>query len=297
MIYKLLKKSLGIARIDSIFEVNLDFSILDTCYVPNFGFFFLTKNTHCLGLVSLSGKLEFPWVGQINEKGDKNGITGLFDSPSSLCYSLSGNKIIIIDSYGKRIRSVELESRYINTSIQGVEVAKINRYFSKINTTESSCSIDSKNNIYWTARDVNRVFKFNTINGDIDVCMGSGKSGFSVGSNLKQCLLSKPNGIRCSNNTIFVCDSGNYCIRAITGESSYILAGKPMIKGDEDDIGIKSLLSYPNKLRINYDVIYFADSQKLKVISLNDKKVITVREFEKDFFIECDKHLYMLEQL
>ena len=281
MLYRLLKKPIGISRIDILFDIELQSKPVDFCYIPNLGFIYSTLNH--LGLISFKGEVT-EWVGRNDN----------FNYPS-LCYCPKSDKIIAVNCNGKDIKSVNVKNKYIEDVIQGVVISKLNKFFTKINCLSTSCDVDNFD-IYWTARDINRIFKYNPLRGEIDV-IGDGKSRFSVSSDLRQCSFKLPNGVKYINDTIYVCDSGNNCIRTISlkNKISSILVGKPMVSGDID--GKDSLLSNPSHLKISNNILYFVDNQKLKQVSLSDKVVSTIKSFDKNIFIDISKDLYILESL
>ena len=295
MIYRMLKKPLGVAKIDALFEIELRCNPIDICYVPEVGFIFLTHDTNCLGLLSLKGQVVFPWAGKVDEKGDSG---NLFNTPSSLCYSSKDCKVIVIDNNGKRIRSVDITSKYINNLIQGVTIDVLDKFYLKNNTpSTTACDIDEEYNIFWSVKNLNRVFKYAPFKGELELYMGNGRSDFSTSNNLQHSSLKMPNGVRCYSNSLIVCDSGNGCIRLIKGGVSSVVAGSPIRRGDRDGLVDESLLTYPTSPKLNHDTLYFIDNRKLKQLSLSDKRVTTIKTFKKDFFIDTAKDLYVLEEI
>ncbi len=112
MYYKLSKLLLGTNSVENVFEIGVDMTITSMCHVNDFGFLFLFRDNHCVGYSDYKGKTVIPWMGQINERGDKEGTRPLFSYPSSLCYVPLLKKCFLIESGGTRIKSIEISSKY-----------------------------------------------------------------------------------------------------------------------------------------------------------------------------------------
>lgn len=298
MIYTMSKKPFGISRISPIFDIQFNYDISDLFYTDEFGFFFLVKGTHCIGNITLEGKLTFPWIGEIEVSGDMDGSYATFTNPSSMCYSKTQKHLFVVTNGGKQIRDIDVSSNYVSTMIKGKTIEKHNTFFKHTHDNIStSCDIDKIGNIIWSVKDIHRVFKFVRDRHEINILIGNGKSGFSVSNKLTECSIRLPSTVRCMDDLIILCDSGNNCIRGIGKEFVNVIVGDPGVLGDRDGTGHTCLLSYPYNLKCVNNIMYFIDNQKIKQFSLVDRSVKTIKSFENKVLIESNKKdLFILER-
>ncbi len=296
MIYTMLKKSFGISNINSIFSFEFNYDIIDLCYVNNFGFFFLTRGKYCIGLITPSGKVIFPWIGEADKNGNLDGDHAIFINPSSLCYF--DNALFLIDDNGRQIRKISLSAKYVSSMIYEKETKKLNNLFKKLsNNTVTSCDINNFGDIIWAVKDLNRVLKFRGDTHEVETFIGDGRSGFSVANKPNECSIKLPTGVKYVNNFVLLCDSGNHCIRSIGNNIVNIFIGNPAVSGDSDGTKNDCLLNYPYGLKYVNNTLCFLDNQKIKQLSPTDKEVKTIRSFNNKVLIETDKKdLFILER-
>jgi hypothetical protein len=290
MLYKVNSLTLGTSVLKKIFEINIQFNISQICHIEKFGFLLLFKDHHFIGHSDYKGKLTIPWFGKINESGDNYGTSPSFNYPSSICYSKRLNTCFIIENGGTKIKSIELGSKYCNK----IQLSNnIDEMFSKIKSKENtitSCDIDKNGCLYWVANDVNRCFKKKHEDNMATSYIGNGKSGFSTSNNLNHCSLSRPCGIICLNDKLYITEYGNNCIREIGSHASTIL-GDPL----------NNILSHPTQIKNIGNILLFIDDEGIKYVSLVDKNngllyksnnIISI-----DIINESKKELYLLEKV
>jgi len=292
------KKSFGIAAIKHLYDVSFDFDISNIYLVNGFGFFFLAKNKHCIGLIKDNGEVIFPWVGDIDRSGTQDGIPATFTAPTSLCYSKNQKSLFVIENNGKRIRKVYLENKYVSMALEGKSLQKLNSFFAKLSfNTVVDCDIDKLDNIIWSVKDLNRVFRFCHDRHEIEVLIGDGRGDFNIVSKLSDCSIRLPIGVKYADKSVLLCDSGNHCIRKISNNAIGVLVGNPTVSGDKDGVSTECLLSYPCHPKYSSNMLYFIDNQKVKQLSISDKSVKSIRSFDSEVLIETEKRdLFMLEK-
>jgi len=289
MPYRMSKLSFGSSVLDPIFDINTDLEITGLCHVDKFGFLFLFRDHHCMGYSDYKGKITLPWMGVIDQKGDKEGTCPLFDHPSSICYWPHLKTCYLLEAGGSKLKSIEMGSKYCG---------KINlqdsykRYFSKIDNVElmeTACDVNAYGDLYWVVKNLHRCFKKKMENNMVENYIGNGHAGFSISNNLSVCLLSSPSGIKCLNNMIYISDSGNRCIREVNGGIIRLVMGNPLNE---------KILSFPSKIVINNSIIYVLDKYDIKYLSLNDKNNGLILSFQNIVAIESGarKDIYVLER-
>lgn len=295
MNYKLSMFHLGTGKIELITNFSTPFEITEICFVNDFGYILLFKNQHCLGLLNKKNSFVFPWGGVPNQAGYRDSTLPLFDSPSSACYCKRTNHVYVVEKGGVRIRKLDLEPFY-GSSVFGNTVqnrmSNCMQNFKDLQGVFTSCCVDGQGDIYWSIKEINRVFKYKFGISDFEYYMGTGKSGFSISSNKKTSLISSPSSILCNGDSVYISDSGNNCIR----EGVRVVVGCPNKDGDVNGDGIKSVLNYPTKMIVVKNLICFIDKDKIKYYSLKDKTVETLYSSPNIAFIESDmKNLIIVE--
>lgn len=290
MLYKLYNLTLGTGALKKIFEINIQFNISRICHIDKFGFILLFKDHHFIGYSDYKGKLTIPFFGKINESGDHYGTSPSFNYPSSICYSKNLGTCFIVENGGTNIKSIEVKSKYCSKiSLSN----NIDILFSKVKSKENiitACDIDKSGCLYWVANDVNRCFK-KEYNSNMAVnYIGDGRSSFSTSNNLSNCSLSKPCGILCFNNRIYIAESGNNCIREVDEYASVVIGGP-----------LNNSLSNPTQIKNIGSILVFMDNEGIKYYSLNHKNNGLLHKSNKvisiDLVNESKKELYVLEEV
>jgi len=287
---------LGTSEVDKIFDIEIDFKIVDLCYVKSVGCLVAMPENHCVGKIGLDGNVDIPWIGQLNEQGNTNSGRrfSLLNSPLSLLYNQSSNEVFIFEKYGTVVKKIDLSSEYVISLTSGTLEAEIQKYFPKDIKEEVviDSAVDKQGGLFFVNSYLNRCFSLETTK-IIDV-MGSGKAGYSVANNLTHSLLNAPSGIVNYNGIIYISDRGNHCIRELKNNSSFVFAGNVGKDGSEDGRGQECLLSCPTKMVLKNDIIYFIDKDKVKYLSIADKSVGTIYKSNNIISIDIDEERSVL---
>lgn len=302
MSYKMLKIQFGTSVIQNLFSVETDFDISSMLYVGEFGFLFIFKNKNCIGFIDASGKSNISWLGKADEKGSSDGTSPLFCMPSSICYFAPLKSFYVLERGGTRIRAVDIGSMHTSTKMGENSSRELSRYFSKFNDIDkilTFCDVDMHGNIYWSARELNRCFKYRVDSDIVETLAGNGRSGFLVSSTALESSFSSPSGIKCVKDSVYIADAGNFCIREIRNGKTALTAGKPTIRGEEDGIGNNCLMLCPSQMKYFSNIMYFLDKNRVRYLSLSDKTVGTVYTSHNIAAIEMDnrRNLFVLEKI
>lgn len=129
----------------------------------------------------------------------------------------------------------------------------------------SQCCFDSKNNLYYTDFNGNKIYRKFT-NGTLETFCGSGNNGAIDGNGLF-CSFSQPTAITCDiSDNIFVYDSGTYRIRRINQNKDVLTVAGVHSGGDLDGVGTNT--SFSSKVCAmcsdNLGNIYFACGKSVR---------------------------------
>lgn len=288
--YRIIQKKFGDRDVDLIASVNIDADIDDFCFVKDFGFIFISCDCNAVGFVGLDGEVDFPWIDDL-------------ENPVSICYSEKTKRGYLIEDYGRIFQEVDIMSFSLIPCLGKISQDKANFFFNKIDRFIQdgrgvvASDIDDMGNMYEANGILNRCFK---VNGDsVEAWMGNGRAGYSASNKLNSCYLRKPSGIACCSSDVYVCDSGNHCIRKSSGDSVFLVAGNPIESGDRDGVGQNCLLTFPRKLRIKNGMGFFIDENKVKYMSVPKCSVGTVYESNDLVSIDMntEKDLFILERI
>jgi len=111
-------------------------------------------------------------------------------------------------------------------------------------TFTSGICVDSGNNIYYTAPDLNQIYRWRT-NGVLEVFAGSGNSGSIDGNGIFTSFHYPTTLAADAADNIYVWDSGNYLIRKINQNKDVVtIAGKNGVSSlDTDGVGLNAAFS------------------------------------------------------
>ena len=134
-------------------------------------------------------------------------------------------------------------------------------------------------------------------NWEVKNIIGSGVPGYSVSNNIQFCMLNDPQGIAYWDDSVFICDTGNSCIRKVSKNAVRIIAGKPNTPGDVDGGSSISLLKNPTRIKIENGLGYFLDNKKVKYLNVNSGDVGMVLNSSSVTAIATDerKNIYTVE--
>jgi len=289
--YSLIKKKFGTSKFDNICNIETDLAINDVVYMGKSDYLLTLPVHHCIAWLS-NNKLTLPWLGELNQVGDKNGDqdSALMNAPlrigagSAFCY--------VVEDNGKTLRTLDVANRYVSGFFGNVSKKKMHSLCGHLTSFSGSIDVVGKD-VYVAYGPLNRVLRFN--GSDVFEFIGSGKGGYSVASKMEYSSLSNPTGISCDKGNIYISDTGNHCIRRFSDNILTVVAGHPLKAGDVG--GNKALLNSPGKIRIRNDVGYFIDGNKIK--SFSSSGILTAYESDKivSFDIDYEKNLLIVEKI
>jgi len=288
MSYKISKLSYGTSKPSLILKIDCDLEISDICYADSVGFILSLPKHHCIGKVS-NGKVEIPWIGQMNQSGAKDGYLVKLDYPSSVYYLKSHNLCFVIESGGSKIRKIQLWNRHAIALLGKNSHDKTKSFFANIKNVgnlKTDCGIDSRGNIYWVVDGLNRCFKYDVGLGDVVNYVGDGRSGFTVSNSLRNCRLSGPRGVFVDNKSIYISDTKNRCIRKVENDVTSIAVGDPL----------KNTI-LPSKIRGCRNVLYFINGQEIRYAANNNTGILYGSEGIISIDVDDDKNIYILEKV
>jgi hypothetical protein len=284
MSYVINRINFGTDKRNKITDINTDFFISDFRYIEKFGFLLCFPKDNCIGYIDLNNKVKIPWVSNLKE-------------PYSICNSKYS--FYIMEDQGERIQQLDISSGYVH-SVFGKSIEKdISKYFSKIKDVKDyrvSCDVGNNGTIYWCNNLLNRCFKFGSP--DFRNYIGSGKRGYAVSNDLNYVLLNDPSGLCWENNSLYISDAGNSCIRKCDGKSIQTIIGNPNKCGNNDGKGLDCLLNRPSKIKGNKGVFYFIDNLFIKIFSLSDLYCRTIYESPNVVSVDIvNRDLFILEKI
>jgi hypothetical protein len=98
--------------------------------------------------------------------------------------------------------------------------------------------------------------------GDVSCEIGSGRKGFSSGTDVTKILMSHPCGVACDNrrDVLFVADTGNHIIREFPkGRIAGRIVGRPTEGGHRDGDAHNGMFMLPTDISASMDYLYVVD--------------------------------------
>lgn len=267
MLYKLIEKKQNVKSFKEIFEFHSPYKIYDICMFDDI-FFASTEN----GIMSLSSNETLISNGDLVRFGNFN--SSLAVHPSSLSSSVHG--IFVCEAGGRVVRFIEQQSGWTEQLNRDHEVSE----WSKLPMNGDTGIIAQDNQVLWVSSIKSQVFRYS--NAETEVLAGNGRQGYSVGTNSLRCSFSYPQGLCMSNGIVYVCDTGNRCIRMIRNNTVEFLCGYP-----KEDFLIKptkilpSINSYkmqktlPIGLSQSYPHLLVLDDGKVKTVTKVEEKAVS----------------------
>ena len=186
-------------------------------------------------------------AGQALVSGATNGTgtNALFSDPAAIVVDTNGN-FFVADSQNHAIRKVT-KLGAVTTFAGKLGIPGDNNGISTSAQFDSPTGLafDLAGNLFVADTGNNTIRKI-TSGGSVSTIAGvAGQSGFQDGAT-GAALFNSPLGITvATNGTIFVADSGNHVIRAISGGNVGTLAGTPCVWGSTDATGTNSQFNGP----------------------------------------------------
>lgn len=205
MEFKITKKSFKNKTTKSFI---IDFIMKDFCCVKDDLFFI-----HDRGIGLISGEVSnLNWNHELAyiKKPD-------FSKFSSICYNELDNSLYFVSNSGSQIYKANLSLMDFENLISESSAEIFKKQFLGTNNSETHIVSNGKK-VVWSVKDSHRCFALNSDNAI--PLVGCGKPGFSI-SNLKNTKISKPTGITIMGDVVCFADSGNNCLRGVSGSSTF----------------------------------------------------------------------------
>lgn len=203
--------------------------------------------------------------------------TALFNRPSDILYDASGN-VYVADTLNNCIRYIDMKKGEVTTFAgkQGKSGLKDGAVSDSLFNQPVGLALDKNGVIYVSDSGNQRIRKIE--NGIVSTVAGSGISlleetgyiegGYADGKK-NEAKFNFPSGIDVDENgVIFVADTGNHRIRAITNTSVITIAGNGEA-GYLAGMLRASAFNEPSDILVNNNVIYVSDSFNSKIRTIN----------------------------
>jgi hypothetical protein len=186
----------------------LDFYLRDFCCVDDDIYF-----THKNGIGLMSGdEVDFDWCNTLSYVTVPD-LTNL----SSISYSKEDNSLYFVSDGGSQVGRINLQMLEFELLISPSSAKKFHDKYLSTDKSETHI-VYGGGKVVWSVRDCHRCF---LVDGDKAIpLVGNGRSGFSL-SGLKNSRVCCPMGVAIMENTICFADSGNNCLRGISGDSTF----------------------------------------------------------------------------
>ena len=280
--YRITKQKFGTNKKTVLFKSNFESKPLDFCCAGEYGFVIIFDNL----------------ITSVTESGQFKIISDRYDGLSSVCYNKYTGNIYVSDIYGTNIRRICMGSDIVATYNGKNTSVTMSSLFYRYDGTDTKTDIDiSSKGLIYVNSFLNRCLLINT--NSVEFLLGNGHSGYSISNKMNECQLRFPCGVAVYDEVIYVCDTGNHCIRTISGDNTIVVAGRPNESGDKDGCFHNSLLDSPSSLSIDNDIGYFIDVKKVKYLSLIDNSVGSISNVDNPISvcIHEDKSLVILEEI
>ena len=297
----MLKKSLGISKIENIAKIEVDYPINDFCYAGGYGFVVTSTESHIAYVIGRDGQFMPPYYGTPGEKlmplskAESRYASGL-SYPSSICWDK--DHVIVTEDGGRFLSKIDLNVELWPISVMQTALQDRNEMDDMLARFPERpiAAIDIYGeDVYWTIDSLNACFNIRRCH---TKKMFGTKPGYTSASNAWSSCFNHPRGIFYDAPTFFFSDTKNHCVRSIQGNSIKIICGHPNRKGNED--GEHGSLDSPSKLRGNSSQLYCIDSNSVKSISRSNGYLGTILTPNKLISIDVDRgsgDLYILEAI
>lgn len=209
---------------------------------------------------------------QVSGAANGGGTNALFSDPAAIVADTNGN-FYVADSRNHTIRKIMTNGMVTTFAGQlGVSgTANANGTSAQFNTP-SGLAFDANGNLFVSDTGNNAIRKI-TPAGTVSTFAGIiGPGGFADGS-AGSTLFNSPLGIAvAANGDVFVADSGNHCIREISGGTVSTFAGSPQVWGSTDATGTNAQFNGPVGLAFDTDGNLFvsdANNDTIRKITTN----------------------------
>jgi len=209
------------------------------------------------------------------------------------------NFIYVICNNGKEFIKIEKPFLYVSKIIDKKSESLVEKLTSKHNETfVIDLATDTYGRIFLCYDGINRCLLISGAR--LTNYVGNGYPTYATSKKAKYCSLNKPSGITCTENTVYIADSNNNCIRMVNGNAVSAVIGMPNERGDKEGFGLDARLNFPSKMTSFSDSVFFVDENKVKTFTTKNLYVKDYHVFNGNIIsIQADdeKNLYVLEEL
>jgi len=200
-----------------------------------------------LAIVSRAQDSVTTFAGQALVTGATNGLgtNALFNDPAAIAVDAGGN-FYVADSQNNVIRLITTNGTVTTFAGQfGIAGTKDATGTNALFNSPMGLAFDANSNLFVSDTGNNTIRKV-TPAGSVSTFAGvAGSGGFGDGPSLSA-QFNSPLGIAAAGNgTVFVADTGNHVIRAISGGSVSTFAGTPQVWGNIDATGTNAQFNGP----------------------------------------------------
>ena len=224
-------------------------------------------DTHCIRKIDRSGPVDVVTTiaGKPGERGfaDGKGRAARFNYPTGLAITETG-LLIVADRSNHRIRSVDPATGEVRTVAGTGEVEEDDGPACTVASfyEPNGVAVDHKGAVLVADNGNHKIRSISSYDGQgtVTTVAGTGVKGSRNGGS-GDAEFSYPSDVAVDHdNTLFIADSGNYCIRKISGVGSArgvtvsTLAGAgPGNPGQKDGVGSEARFYYPHALAVDGD--------------------------------------------
>ena len=217
-------------------------------------------------------------AGQALVKGAANGTStnAQFNDPAAIITDAQGN-LFVADSQNHAIREIATNGLVTVFAGQpGVSGTANGTGTNAQFNTPSGLAFDGNGNLF-VADTGNNTLREITSGGGVSTIAGiAGSGGFADGA-AGAAQFSSPLGlVVAANGTLFVADSGNHCIRQISGGAVSTFAGEPQVWGSADGAGTNAQFNGPLGLAFDhFGNLFVSDANNETIREITSNGVVT----------------------
>ncbi len=217
-------------------------------------------------------------AGQALVKGAANGpgTNALFNDPAAIITDAQGN-LLVADSQNHAIREIATNGMVTVFAGQpGVFGTRDGTGTNAQFNTPSGLAFDSVGDLY-VADTANNTIRKNTPAAAVSTIAGiAGSGGYDDGA-AGTAQFNSPLGLAvAANGNLFVADSGNHCIRQISGGAVSTFAGKPQVWGSVDGSGTNAQFNGPLGLAFDhFGNLFVSDANNETIREITSNGLVT----------------------
>ena len=213
---------------------------------------------------------------QISGATNGTGASALFSDPAAIAADTTGN-YYVADTLNDAIRKVT-PAGVVTTFAGQLGVPGL------VNANGTSAQFDSPNGLAFDASGNlfvsdtgNNVIRKITTAGAVSTYAGVAGSGGFLDGTTGTALFNSPLGLAvAADGSVYVADSGNHCIRKISGGNVTTLAGNPQVWGSADGTGTNALFNSPCGLKFNAaGILFVSDANNHTIRKVTTAGVVT----------------------